>query len=814
MKTFLQDLRYAARMLRKSPGFAAVAIGTLALGIGANTAIFSLVRAVLLEPLPFADPERIVTVMEMWKGRRGNVAAGMLADLQRDSKSFDALAGARYANLNIALGDTSERVLGARVTRDFFTVFGVAPALGRVFRPEEDHPGGERVVVLSHRLWSGRLGAAGDILGRTIRLDGELYTVVGVMPKAFDYARENEELWIPAAFTPETLADHDNHNLVLSGLLRPAATVAGAQAEASTIMAGIRKLHPQDAAERDFKIQPMREILVEDYSDRLWILFGAVGLVLLIACINVSNMLLARGALRARELTVRSAVGASRGRIARQLLTENLLLGLAGGVLGILFASAAVGALVAASPSDVPRIEQAGVNGIALAFALAVSVLSAVLFGLAPVVRASRGNLQTGLREGGRGTFGGGGGAGRDRVRTVLVAGQVALVLPLLAGAGLLIRTAMHLQRVDPGFDPRGLLTARISLPRAAYEDPRSVSRALSQVVEELGRAPGVASAALTTQVPLGPGGNSNGIVAEAAELDIKNAVDARLRIVTSGYLKTMGIPLLRGRGFDERDAAGAVRVMIMSDGLARRLWPGQDAIGKRIACCEGSPDDPMFKTVVGIAGDTHSRGLGEDAYPEFYLPIGQTPADGWNWVQRSVTLVAKARNGDAGTLAGPMRAAVQAVAPGVPVYELRTMDERLRESLSQERFATILLASLGVVGLLLAAVGIYGIVSYFVAARTAEFGVRIALGATARDIIVATARHGVPPVALGLAAGIAAALAATRWLRATLRGVSPSDPITFAAVVAVLAAAAALAMWAPARRAARIDPAAALRSE
>jgi len=253
---------------------------------------------------------------------------------------------------------------------------------------------------------------------------------------------------------------------------------------------------------------------------------------------------------------------------------------------------------------------------------------------------------------------------------------------------------------------------------------------------------------------------------------------------------------------------------MIMSDGLARRLWPGQDAIGKRIACCEGSPDDPMFKTVVGIAGDTHSRGLGEDAYPEFYLPIGQTPADGWNWVQRSVTLVAKARNGDAGTLAGPMRAAVQAVAPGVPVYELRTMDERLRESLSQERFATILLASLGVVGLLLAAVGIYGIVSYFVAARTAEFGVRIALGATARDIIVATARHGVPPVALGLAAGIAAALAATRWLRATLRGVSPSDPITFAAVVAVLAAAAALAMWAPARRAARIDPATALRSE
>ncbi len=810
MKTFLQDFRYAIRMLRKSPGFAAVAIGTLALGIGATTAIFSLVRAVLLDPLPFGDADRIVSVMEVWKGQRGNVSGGMFADLRRDSKSFDLLAATRFSNMNLAVGDEAERVLGARVTHEFFSVFGVAPVLGRTIRPEEDRPGGERVVVLSHRVRTSRLGGSADVLGRVVRLNGEPYTIVGVMPKSFNISRDDEDLWIPAALTPEVLANHDGHNLVVSGLLRPGVTIAQAQAEASAIMANIRKAHPDEAAERDFRVQAMRELIVEDYSHRLWILFGAVGLVLLIACINVSSMLLARGTLRTRELTVRSAVGASRSRIARQLLTENLALGILGGALGVLGASAAVGALVAASPGDVPRIDAAGIDGRALAFALVVSILSALLFGLAPVSRAARGDLHTGLREGGRGTRG----AGRDRVRAVLVAGQITLVLPLLVGAGLLIRTALHLQRVDPGFDPRGVLTARVSLPRATYEDPGAVSRALEEVVGELERSPAIASAALTTQVPLGPGGNSNGLVAEAATLDVSKAVDSRLRIVTRDYLKTMGIPLLRGRNFDERDVAGMPRVMIVSDTLARRLWPGEDAIGKRVACCEGSREDPMWKTVVGIAGGTRSRGLGEDVYPEFYLPIGQTPPDAWDWVQRTVTLVAKAKSGDPAALAGPMRSAVEAIAPGVPPYDLRTMNERLRESLSQERFATILLTALGIAGLLLSAVGIYGIVAYFVAARTAEFGVRMALGATARDIVVATARHGLPPVLLGLAAGIGAALAVTRWLGATLRGVTPTDPATFAAVVLVLAAAAGLAMWAPARRATRIDPSTALRSE
>ncbi len=811
MTTLLQDLRYAVRMLARSPGFAALAIGTLALGIGANTAIFSLVRAVLLNPLPFAEAERVANVMETWKGRRGGVSAGMFADLRRGSRSFDRLAGVRYSNLNLAQGDETERVVGARVTEDFFAVFGVPPQLGRVFRPEEDRPGADRVAVLSHRLWAGKFNRSASVLGQTLRLDGALHTIVGVMPPAFDYTRDNEEIWVPAALSPETLANHDDHNLVVFGLLKPGVTVAQAQADASGIMGAIRREFPQDASERDFRVQPVKELLVEDYRVRLWILFGAVGLVFLIACINVSNMLLARAAARTRELTVRSAVGASRMRIARQLLTENLVLGLAGGALGALLASAAVNALVAASPEGVPRIEQAAVDLGALGFALAVSLASSLLFGMAPVLRAARGDLQTGLREGGRGARPGG---GRDLVRTALVAGQVALVLPLLIGAGLLIRTAIHLQRVAPGFEPRGVLTARVSLPRGAYEDPRAVSRALERVVEELERAPAVASATITSQIPLGPGGNSNGLIAEAASIDITKAVDSRLRIVTAHYLRTLGIPLVRGRGFDSRDVSGAPRVMIVSQGLAQRLWPGQDALGKRVACCEGSPEDPMWKTVIGIAGDTRSRGLGEDAYPEFYLPIGQAPAEGWDWIQRTVTLAAKARNGDTASLAGPMRAAVKAVAPGVPSYDLRTMQDRLKESVAQERFNTLLLAALGAVGLLLAAVGIYGVVAYFVARRTAELGVRMALGATARDILLVTFRHGLPPIAIGLAAGIGAALAVTRLLSATLRGVSATDPLTFSAVVVVLGAVAALAIYIPARRATRIDPIAALRSE
>jgi putative ABC transport system permease protein len=811
MSTILQDLRYAIRTLRRSPGFSTIAILTLAIGIGATTAIFSLVQAVLLNPLPFAHADRVVFVSETWRGSAGSVSAGNFADLKAANRSFERLAAARYATFNLAESSTPERVDGARVTDDFFAVFGARPQQGRTFRPEEDRPGAEHVVILSDRMWKARLGGGEDVVGRPIRLDGELYTVVGVMPASFDYARDNEELWVPAALDAEALANHDKHSLTVAGLLKPGVSVAAANQDAQTIARDLERRFPQVNSERSFRIQPFKDLLVEGYRERLWILFGAVGLVLLIACSNVSNMLLARGAGRARELSTRAALGASRSRIARQLFTESAVLGLSGGALGVVLALGAVGALVAGSPPGVPRIEQAGLNPAALFFAFGISLVSSLIFGMAPLVRSTRRDLQAGLREGGRTP---GLAAGRDGLRIALVAGQIALALLLLVGAGLLIRTAIHLQRVAPGFDPHGVLTARMSLPASGYADDEAVNRTWERMVAALAQSPGVQSAAVTSQLPMGPGGNSNGLIAEAATIDVTKAVDALLRLTTPDYLKVMRIPLLHGRGFGPQDVRGAPRVMIVSQELGRRLWPGQDPIGKRVACCEGSATDPMWKTVIGVAGDVRSRGLGRDVYPEFYLPLAQSPAEAWDWLQRTMAVAARSASGDVATLSGAIRAAAREATPGVPLYDVSSMEERLGGSLAQDRFNTLLLSALGAIGLLLAWVGIYGVISYFVAQRAPEFGVRMALGATARDIVELTVRQSLLPVAFGLGAGILAAMAASRVLASALHGVGPRDPATFAAVVVVLAGAAALASYVPARRAAKADPMAALRSD
>jgi putative ABC transport system permease protein len=811
MSSVFQDLRYTFRGLARSPGFSAVAIATLAIGIGANTAIFSLVHAVLLRPLPFRDPSRVLSVMETWKGLRGDVSAGNFADLRLANRSFERLAAVRYSSFNLSHGEEPERVVGARVTEDFFGVFGIQPERGRVFVPEEDRPGAAHVVVLSHRLWTGRLASDPTLLGQSLRLDGQPYTVVGIMPAAFDYAQSNEELWVPAALPSAVLANHDDHDLSVFGLRKPGVALAAVQQDADEIMRGLERRFPRDDVGRGLRVDYFRDVLVQSYQERLWILFGAVGLVLLIACTNVSNMLLARSAGRSREITIRAALGASRGRIARQLLTECLVLGLAGGALGALLAGGALQALVSLAPGGVPRIEQASIDGGALAFALSISIASSLIFGLLPLARMARGDLQTALRLGGRGSRPGG---RRDRIRTGLVAGQIALALTLLVGAGLLIRTAIHLQRVPPGFRASGVLTASITLPPAAYPDPIVTQRALEDIVQQLEGMPNVASAAVTTQIPLGSSGNSNGLLAEAATIDVTKAVDARLHVVTPHYFRVMGVPIFRGRGFGPQDAAGSPRSMIVSRRLAERLWPGQDALGRRVGCCEGSAEDPKWKTVVGIAGDVRSRGAREEAYPEFYLPIGQAPAEAWDWIQHTVTLTARAADGRAESLAGAVRHAARSAAPGIPLFDIQTMEGRLRGSLSEERFHTLLLVTLGGIGLLLAAIGIYGIIAYFVAQRTGEFGVRIALGATPRDILLVTARHSLLPIGLGLGAGILASLAAARVLSAVLRGVGPSDPLTFVTVVLVLAAAAALATYLPARRATQIDPMTALRTE
>ena len=811
LEELAQDLTYGVRSFRKSPGFSFIAMLTLAVGIGATTAIFSAVHAVVLRSLPFADPDRVVRVSGVWRGEPGaGTSAGNFVDTRTQSTSFEHLAAVQYSSFNLAEGDAPERIVGARVSRGFFSIFGVRPLLGRVLLDEEDQPGREQVVVLSHKLWTRRFGADPAIIGREVPLSSRPYTVVGVMPPSFDLTVESEDLWVPIAFTPERMAMHDEHYLTVYGLLKRGVSLERAQRDLDAVVRVGRERYPQENSKWVLTVQTFATTFIGDYRQRLLILLGAVGFVLLIACGNVANLLLARGATRQKEIAIRTALGAGRGRIVRQLLTESVVLGLAGAIVGIALAYWGVSALVSASPPGVPRLEQARVDGVVLGFTLLVALASSLVFGLIPALRVSRPNLQGVLKEGGRSSAAG---APRDRVRSGLVIGEVALALTLLVGAGLLIRSALQLQSVRPGFDPSGVLSARVALPKQQFEEATRVQTAFHQMVDALQRAPGVRSAAVVSQTPLTGGGGSNGLVPEGKTLSLENAINSQLRIITPDYLKTMRIPLLSGRAFTAQDIAGENRVMIISERLAREAYPGQDPIGKRMSCCEGAPDDPRWKTVVGVVGNVRWRSLAEEASPEFYLPIDQVPAEAWDWVQRSMTLVART-DGNAEMLTAAMRDAVRSVDPGLPLYSVATMEQRMSDSLAQDRFNTLLLGLLGAIGLLLAAVGIYGVIAYFVSQRTQEIGVRMALGATAGNVLSLMARQGMRPVVIGVALGVLTALAATRVLRGSLYGIGANDPFAFLAAVLVLMAVGVFATYLPARRATRVDPTTALRGE
>ena len=507
-----QDITFAMRQLLHHPGFTIVALLTLALGIGATAAIFSAVQAVVLRPLPVPEPSRILGVYTAFRQGRGNVSAGNYVDGIEPVSSFAATTAVRYSSFNLADTAEAERIIGARVTAGFFDVFGVAPAHGRVFTADEDRPGGPNVVVLSHRLWARRLGGNPSVIGSQVRLGGEPYEVIGVMPQAFDFTAQTEELWVPMAFTAERKAMHDEHQYLVYGRLAPGATPEHALAELHRNAEGIRVRFPQEAAEIDFAVATVMEELVGDYRRRLFTLLGAVGLVLLIACGNIANLLLARATARSGELAIRAALGAGRGRIIRQLLTESLLLATLAGAAGIALASWGVKALTAAAPPGVPRLEQASINPLVLTFTALVAVVCAIVFGLAPAVRAARTDVQGVLKEGGRGT---GGAATRDRLRTAVIVGELALALVLLIGAALLIRSGIALERVSPGFDPSHVLAARISLPATDYKDPERVLQTFEQLAAAAAAVPGVGSASLTSQVPMGPGGNGNGLIPE-----------------------------------------------------------------------------------------------------------------------------------------------------------------------------------------------------------------------------------------------------------------------------------------------------------
>lgn len=805
---FAHDVRFSVRQLAKAPMFTLVAVLTLALGVGATTAIFSAVEAVVLRPFPFARPDELTFVFNTWRNQDGGVAAGDFNDWRKRSTSFAQLSAIAFRGVTISTSDSPERLTAAQVTASLFATYGVQPQLGRVFTEDEDQPGKDNVVVLSDGLWRRSYGADTAIVGKTITLNSRPTTVIGVMPASFDPTDSHEVLWMPIAFTPDRLALHDEHYLTVVGRLKPTATVASAQREMDAIAKQMASEYPKTNAESGVHIRQLAPAIIGNYRARLFVLLGAVACVLLIACGNVANLLLARGAARSKELAIRSAIGAGRARIVRQLLTESLVLALLATAVGLALAWTGIHVLIRMAPPAIPRLASTHIDGWVLAFALGLAILSAMLFGLVPAIKTARGNLQQSLREGGRTAIAG----ARDRVRAVLITAEVAIALTLLVGAGLLIRSAIYLNHVSPGFDPSGVISARIALRPAAYkEGAEEAEQLFTRMLDEVRVRPGVQSVALTSQAPMGPGGGSNGLVPEGAELGMKSAVDTRMRIVTPGYLTTMKIPLIAGRDIGAQDVKGGLRVVVLSAAAAKALWPNQSAIGKRLACCEGSPEDPMWKTVVGVAADVRSGGPTQDVRPEFYMPMVQVPAQAWSWISRTMTVVARAQSGDAASLTPSIRSAIKSVDASIPVYNISTMDDRIAQSMAESRFHLSLLVSLGVVGLLLAAAGIYSVISYFVTLRTHEIGVRMALGATTRDVVQLLTLQGLRPVIAGAVLGAVLASWATRLLRGSVYGVQTGDPTTFIAVAAVLLVVAVLAILIPARRATTVDPTMAL---
>ena len=800
-----QDALFAVRQLRRTPAFTLIAVLTLALGIGATTAIFSLLHAVVLRPLPFDHPERIVHLWMVHEGQDRSMSAGNFVAYREGARSFEHLAALRYASFNLTGDGAPERIVGARVTAGYFEAFSARPLLGRVISTAEDSPGRDRVVVLSHRLWRERFGGDPRMIGRDVRLNGLVHTVIGVMPAAFDLRATDARLWVPLALTPEQTTNYGDSYLRLMGRLRPGVSPAAAQAEVAALAKRLETVDARANLGKGARIELFLDNLLGAYRRRLLILLGAVACVLLIACVNVANLLLARGAARSREIAIRAALGAGRGRIVRQLLTESLVLRLGGAVAGAGLAHLGLRGLVAISPAGVPRLQEAGIDTLALAFALGLGLVASLLAGLVPALRTARPDLQTMLKEGGRSV---GTGSPRDRVRTGLLVAEVALALMLLAGAGLLIRSALQLQQVELGFDPTGVMTAQLSLPRADYPEADKAVAAVQGVVTEVGQIAGVESAAAVSIIPLTRNDTSSTLEIEGHPRPVEQRISSSTRVISPGYFRTMRIPILKGRDFTAADRQGASGVVAVSPALARLAWPGEDPIGKRLAWSVDSETGPDWKQVVALVGNVRQRDVMEDMRPTLYIPLPQ--ANLWGEGDIEMAVVARTAHDPSG-LAGPVRQAVLGVDPRLPVFAVATLDEIRAAAVATTRFNMLLLTALGIIGLVLAAVGIYGVISWFVNQRTQEIGLRMALGATEGRVLALVAWQAMRPVIVGLAVGLAGALAATRALASLLFGVTASDPATFAGVLVVLAAAALLASWLPARRASRVEPTRAL---
>ena len=820
MENLLNDARYSIRMLRKNPGFAVVAVIALALGIGATSAIFSVINAVLLRPLPFKDPAGLVRIwgkIDKAGIPKNWISQPELLDLKEQNQTFEDIAAYESGGANLSGSGDPVRVNMASVSASLFPILGIQASVGRTFLEEEDKPGNDKVVLVGNALWRSRFGADPSLIGQTLALSGTSYTVIGIMPAGFQFP-DQDDLWVPLAIDIANLDNRGNHGLEVVARLKPGVTPPQAQADLTNIAATLEQRYPNNYGDSGWGLYPvsMLDELVGNVRPALYVLLGAVGFVLLIACANVANLLLARASAREKEVAIRAAMGARRGRLIQQLLTESVILAAIGTTLGLALAYLGVKLFVTVGPSEIPRIQEIGLDARVVGFSVLMAVVTGIAFGLAPAIQISKPDLHDSLKEGGRGST-----SGRHRLRNVLVVSEVAIALVLLAGAGLMIKSFQRLLQVNMGFRTEKTLTLRLTIPPTTYKENAQIAGFYRQLLDKVKALPGVESAGAISHLPLSGSYSSGSTAVEGADTDetLKSFqgipyIEADRRSVSPDYFSTMGIALKAGRLFTDADNESAPPVAVVDESFQRRFWPNGSAVGKRFIARFNNPNDIQWGQIVGVVAHVRHYGvdqvkqfaLGQEGREQAYFPYPQRPSNRmYLAIKTSVEPL---------SLTSAVRGAVLSLDRDVPLYQVKTMDQLVTTSLAQRQLNMILFAAFSAIAMILAAVGIYGVMSYSVTQRTHEIGIRTALGAQQRSVLGLVVRQGMTLALAGIGIGLAFAVALTRLMTTLLFGVSATDPITFAAISVILTGVALVACLVPARRATKVDPMVALRYE